>query len=141
MHALIIEDEYMIATVIEFVLRECGFETFDIAASCEAAIEAAKKRRPDLITADMSLDSGTGIEAVDVISPQESIPVIFITGSAAQIRDRISRHAVLNKPFSEQTLTYAVIASLAASKGPAAGLMDEARDDVAIGPADLHLRA
>ena len=76
MHALIIEDEYMIATVIEFVLRECGFTSFDIAASCEAAIEAAKKRRPDLITADMSLDSGTGMEAVDVISPQESIPVI-----------------------------------------------------------------
>jgi CheY-like chemotaxis protein len=112
MHALIIEDDQMTATVIEFVLRECGFDSFDVASSSEGAIAAAKERRPDLITADMTLDAGTGMEAVTAISPQETIPVVFITGSALQIRDRTRRHAVLNKPFSEQTLTYAVEASM-----------------------------
>ena len=43
-HALIIEDEFMIATVIEYVLRDCGFDSFDIAVSSEAAIAAAARR-------------------------------------------------------------------------------------------------
>jgi CheY-like chemotaxis protein len=111
-HALIIEDEFMIATVIEYVLRDCGFDTFDIAASCEAAIAAATNRRPDLITADVQLNEGNGIEAVEAICDRPSIPVIFITGTAARVRERITEHAVLNKPFSEQTLQYAVAASM-----------------------------
>ena len=112
MHALIIEDEYLIATMIEFVLRDCGFDSIDVAASRDSAIAAASRRRPDLITADVFLEAGTGLEAVSAIAPQASIPVVFITGSAAQIRDQVSRHMVLDKPFSEQTLTYAVAASL-----------------------------
>jgi CheY-like chemotaxis protein len=112
-HALIIEDEFMIAAVIEYVLRDCGFDSFDIASSKDAAIMAAESRRPDLITADIKLETGTGLEAVDEICAQPSIPVIFITGIAGQVRDKMSRYTVLNKPFSEQTLTYAVAASLA----------------------------
>ena len=112
MHALIIEDENLTATVIEFVLRDCGFDSFDVASCSDSAIAAAARRRPDLITADMTLDSGTGIDAVSTICPQASIPVIFITGSAMEIRDQIPDYTVLNKPFSEQTLTYAVETSL-----------------------------
>ena len=117
MHALIIEDEFLIAMVIEFVLRDCGFSSFDVATSSEDAIAAASKRRPDLITADLILEAGNGLDAVSAISPsdmgQATIPVIFITGSAMEIRDRLPDFPVLNKPFSEQTLTYAVAASLA----------------------------
>jgi len=113
MHALIIEDEMLIAAVIEFVLRECGFDSFDVAPSSHSAIAAASRQRPDLITADIWLDAGTGLEAVSAISPRASIPVIFITGSAMQIRDQITDYPVLNKPFSQQTLTYAVAASMA----------------------------
>lgn len=112
LHALIIEDEFMIAMAIEHVLRDCGFETFDIALSGEAAIEAAAEQRPDLITADVQLRPGCGIETVRVICPQPSTPVIFITGSAKDVRQRMPQHVVLDKPFSEQTLTYAVAASL-----------------------------
>ena len=113
MHALIIEDEMLVAAVIEFVLRDCGFDSIDVAPSSAIAIAAASRQRPDLITADMLLDAGTGLEAVSAISPQASIPVIFITGSAMQLRDQIPDYAVLNKPFSQQTLTYAVAASMA----------------------------
>jgi CheY-like chemotaxis protein len=120
MHALIIEDECLTATVIEFVLRDCGFETFDVASSSESAIALASRRRPDLITADVVLQAGSGIEAVSAICPQASIPVIFITGSALEIRDRIPDYPVLNKPFSEQTLTYAVESSLSPLKAAAA---------------------
>lgn len=112
MHALIIEDEFMIAMAIEDVLRDCGFETFDIALSSEAAIHAAAGRCPDLITADVQLRPGCGIETVRAICPQPSTRVIFITGCAREARQRMPRHIVVDKPFSVQTLTYAVAASL-----------------------------
>ena len=120
MHALIIEDEMLVAAVIEFVLRDCGFDSFDVAPSSDSAIAAASRQRPDLITADISLDPGSGLEAVSAIAPQASIPVIFITGSAMQIRDQITDYPVLNKPFSQQTLTYAVAASMASMASLAA---------------------
>lgn len=113
MHALIIEDEFMTAMAIEHVLRDCGFKTFDIALSSEAAIEAAAEQCPDLITADVQLRPGCGIETVRTIGPQPSTPVIFITGNAKEVRRRMPQHTVLDKPFSEQTLTYTVAASLA----------------------------
>lgn len=114
MHALIIEDDMMTAAAIEFVLGECGFVSFEIASSGLAAVAAARRRCPDLITADVSLAAGDGIEAIRLICRQPSIPVIFITGHAAcEVRRQVPDYPVLTKPFSEQTLTYTVAASLA----------------------------
>ena len=113
MHALIIEDEMMIAAAIEFVLRDCGFSSFDVASSGYEAIRAAAHRCPDLITADITLAEGDGIEAIRIICRKPSIPVIFITGHvAAEVPEMVPQYPVLSKPFSEQTLTYTVAASL-----------------------------
>ena len=46
MHALIIEDDHMTATVIEFVLRECGFDSFDVESSSEGAIGRRRSTGP-----------------------------------------------------------------------------------------------
>ena len=61
MHALIIEDESLIAMEIEEVLRGCGFSSFDFAVSAEEAVAAAARNCPDLITADVQLRPGCGI--------------------------------------------------------------------------------
>lgn len=112
MHALIIEDEYLIAAAIEFVLRDCGFDSFDIAASSHSAIAAARIRRPDLVTADIHLQPGSGVDAVEAICTEAAVPIIYITVSARQVRESLREHAVLDKPFSQETLAYAVAASL-----------------------------
>ena len=112
MHALIIEDECLIAATIEYVLRDCGFDSFDIAASPLSAVEAARGRRPDLVTADIHLQPGSGIDAVQAICSDSPVPVIYITGSARDVREWLGGHTVLAKPFSQETLIYAVAASL-----------------------------
>ena len=99
MHALIIEDESMIALVIEDALLGCGFASFDIAVSAEEAVAAAKRRCPDLITADVELSPGCGITAVQSICSERPIPVIFITGSPGEVRIRMPGHALVEKPF------------------------------------------
>ena len=64
MHVLIIEDEPLIAMSIEDALRDCGCASFDFAANVAEAVAAAKMRCPDLITADVQLAPGCGIDAV-----------------------------------------------------------------------------
>jgi DNA-binding response OmpR family regulator len=99
-HALIIEDESLIAFSIEEALRDCGFTSFDFAVSAEEAIAAAARRCPDLITADVELRPGCGIGAVQSICSELPIPVLFITGRPMEVRTRMPQHALIEKPFS-----------------------------------------
>jgi DNA-binding response OmpR family regulator len=101
-HALIIEDESLIAMAIEDALRGCGFTSFEVAISAEEAVAAAERRCPDLITADVELRPGCGITAVQSICSDQPIPVIFITGSPGEVRIRMPGHALVEKPFSTE---------------------------------------
>ena len=102
MHALIIEDEALIAMAIEDALRSCGFTSFDLAVSAEAAVAAAACKCPDLITADVQLRPGCGITAVQSICSEQAIPVLFITGTPGEVRIRMPGHTLVEKPFSAQ---------------------------------------
>jgi CheY-like chemotaxis protein len=112
MHALIIEDEQFIAMAIEDVLRRCGFTSFEFAESSQAAIEAASRQCPDLITSDVRLDPGCGIEAVKSICSNATIPVIFITGNADDVTRRLPDYPLLDKPFTDEALAAAVSKAL-----------------------------
>ena len=48
MHALIIEDDDLIAMTIEEVLRKCGFTSFHFAVSLDEAVAAARERCPPI---------------------------------------------------------------------------------------------
>src|SRR5215468_6852686 len=82
MHALIIEDEFLTALDLKGTLHELGFESVEIALCEEDAIEAARRRRPDFITADVRLKQGTGIEALRTIEGElGSIAAIYVTAT------------------------------------------------------------
>jgi DNA-binding response OmpR family regulator len=108
MHALIVEDEAVIAMIIEEILRDCGFTSFDIAATCDEAIAAAGRKCPDLISADAELTPGSGIDAVSAICCGLTIPVIFITGSPVDVRRSFPRHPLVLKPFTPRDVKRAV---------------------------------
>lgn len=108
MHALIIEDESLIAMSIEDILRDCGFTSFDLAVTAEAAVAAAARTCPDLITADVELRPGCGITAVQSICSERSIPVIFITGTPGEVRIRMPGYKLVEKPFGAGGLMEAV---------------------------------
>ena len=108
MHALIIEDESLIAMAIEDALRDCGFESFDFAVSTEEAATAAARKCPDLITADVELGPGCGIAAVQSLCSKRTIPVLFITGSPDEVRVRMPGHAMVEKPFNANHITAAI---------------------------------
>ena len=62
---LIIEDEPVIATDIEALVRELGHTVLDVAATRTEAVAAVARRTPGLVLADIQLaDGSSGIDAV-----------------------------------------------------------------------------
>lgn len=99
MHALIIEDEALITLMIEDLLLDLGFGTFDIAVTEAEAVMAAAEHRPDLITSDVHLLVGSGIDAVHTICFNCAIPIVFVTANAGQVRERRPAAVVVDKPI------------------------------------------
>ena len=117
MHALIIEDESLIAMAIEDALRGCGFTSFDVAVSADEAVASAARKCPDLITADVELRPGCGITTVQSLCSEQPIPVLFITGSPGEVRIRMPGHALVEKPFSADHIMDAAKLTLDAKDG------------------------
>jgi CheY-like chemotaxis protein len=113
-HALIIEDEILIALEIEALLKEQGFETVDIAESPMEALDCALRRKPDLITADYRIVGGTGVEAVSTIMAHIGpVPVVYVTGHAGCLQSG-STAPVVNKPILPNVLAGAWREAIAA---------------------------
>lgn len=104
MHALIIEDEPIVALSIEEHLRGHGYTSFDLAATEAEAVTAANARCPDLITADVRLATGCGISAVEEICAEHHVPAVFITATTWEVHERAPDAPVLAKPFSPTAL-------------------------------------
>ena len=100
-HVLIIEDEPMIAMMLQDLLEEAGATSFAFAATEQDAVSLALQERPTVITSDIRLLQGTGPGAVKQITHEiGEIPVVFITANP-DVCDRNSSSAtVLTKPFS-----------------------------------------
>lgn len=107
MHILIIEDEPLIALDIQSIFEDQGARSFAIADTESEAIAMAKSHRPDLITSDVRLRSGTGPHAVseiqDAVGP---VPVIYITATPEACAGCPSA-AILGKPLNQTTVVSA----------------------------------
>lgn len=111
MHALIIEDEPLVALLIEDHLRANGYTSIAFAVTEEEAVAAARRRCPDLITSDVRLASGCGIAAVEAICGARKVPVVFITASGQDVRLRMAGATVVAKPFTAGDLARALQAA------------------------------
>lgn len=108
MHAFIIEDDYLIGQSLRDMLERLGFTRFSFARSEDAAIMGATEQQIDLITADVRLLPGDGLNAVEAICAKRDIPVIFITGYADELIERAPDAIVVQKPIKSEELEEAV---------------------------------
>lgn len=108
MHAFIIEDDYLIAKDLQDMLDDLGFTKFSFARSEDAAILAANNQHFDLITADVRLLPGDGVNAVEAISGKRNVPILFITAYREELEERKPGAAVLQKPVKKEELASAV---------------------------------
>jgi CheY-like chemotaxis protein len=116
---LIVEDEAMIAWMLETLLEEMGFAAITIVATGSDALAAAAQLSPGLIVSDINLGPGRldGIDAAATIRRTLPAQVLFLTGHASvDALDRIRRNVpgsiVLRKPVNAETLRRALLGLL-----------------------------
>jgi CheY-like chemotaxis protein len=103
-HALIIEDEILIALEVESLLHDFGFASCDIVDNPTDAVRCALAHRPDLVTADVRILGGTGIEAMRAITTQLGpIPHVFVTGNPDMIAGQTTA-PIVDKPLTRRAL-------------------------------------
>ena len=109
MHAFIIEDDYLIARDLQDMLDDLGFTKFSFARSEDAAVIGAdEENNIDLITADVRLLPGDGVNAVEAICAKRNLPVLFITAYREELEERKPGAIVLQKPVKQEDLAAAV---------------------------------
>jgi CheY-like chemotaxis protein len=105
---LIVEDQPIIAEMIEDLAITLGWEVAAIAYSAEGALMALEDVCPTLAVLDIDLGASTSL-GIAAICGSRSIPVIFITGfSPSEIPPECANAPVLIKPFSEEAFANAV---------------------------------
>lgn len=113
---LIVEDEMIIALLIERMVSNLGHEVIGKVSSGEDAISVALSEDPDLILMDIRLQGEIdGVEAILRIRENKNIPVIYISGNTdSAYRDKVEQTdyvEFLSKPITiselDRSLDYA----------------------------------
>lgn len=110
--ALVVEDEAILAAMIEDTLRSSGFDHVTVAGSTEKALVLLREKLPDLVMLDVHLrdrDDGWAIaELLAELAPPRP-QIIFSTGTPEDIPPNIAELGlVLAKPYAEDDLREAI---------------------------------
>ncbi|MCP8896888.1 response regulator [Shinella daejeonensis] len=100
---MIIEDEPLIAMDIEDMVTSLGHTVTGIARTHSEAVDLYRRTRPRMVLADIQLvDGSSGIDAVNDILRDSTIPVIFITAFPERLLtgEKPEPAFLVTKPFN-----------------------------------------
>ncbi|MCX8025358.1 MAG: response regulator, partial [Thermanaerothrix sp.] len=112
---LIVEDETTLQEALAYNLRRQGYDV-ELAGDGQAALNVARRIRPDLIILDIMLPGMDGFEVCRILRQEMTTPVLMLTARDDEI-DRVVGLEVgaddyLTKPFSMRELLARVKALL-----------------------------
>jgi DNA-binding response OmpR family regulator len=100
---LIIEDELLIALLIEEMIRNLGYRISGIVRTAAMARLAFAKRNFDAVLLDVNLDDEYHPEIADILL-ETGTPFAFVTGYDYLLEPRHEKVSVLPKPFTPAQL-------------------------------------
>ena len=117
-NVLVVDDERDLVSLLDFNLRQAGFET-TLAYAGEEALSAARRRPPDLVLLDLMLPDMSGTEVCRQLKSDartRSVPVVMVTARGDEL-DRVVGFELgaddyVTKPFSVRELVLRVRAVL-----------------------------
>ncbi|MEY2668360.1 MAG: hypothetical protein RJA59_998 [Pseudomonadota bacterium] len=117
-NVLVVDDERDLVSLLDFNLRQSGFET-TLAYAGEEALNAARRRPPDLVLLDLMLPDMSGTEVCRQLKSDprtRAVPVIVLTARGEEL-DRVVGFELgaddyVVKPFSVRELLLRVRAVL-----------------------------
>ncbi len=149
---LIVDDERDLLAVLEFNLRQAGFETL-LAASGAEALAQLRRRVPDLVLLDLMLPDLSGTEVCRAVKSDprtRHVPVMMLTAKGEEVDKvvgfELGAEDYVTKPFSVRELVLRVKALLRRTAPGAAAAADSAaggaeRDPGPVGSIRVDLAA
>ena len=109
-HVLIADDEANIVISLEFLMKREGHRV-SVARDGDAALEAIRRERPDLVLLDVMMPGKSGFEVCQAVRADESLAAVKILMLSAKGRDTdlakgsaLGADAYMTKPFSTREL-------------------------------------
>jgi DNA-binding response OmpR family regulator len=109
-HVLIADDEANIVISLEFLMQREGHRV-TIARDGDAALEAIRRERPDLVLLDVMMPGKSGFEICQAVRADETLAAVKILMLSAKGRDTdlakgsaLGADAYMTKPFSTREL-------------------------------------
>ena len=123
---LIVEDEAMIAMMIEDFLQESGWDVVGWAGGPERALAMARDADIDAAILDVNLNGRDTFAVADILGERQ-IPFVFATGYGADgVADRFRGAPTLTKPFQRDELDRALRLAMAeVRRSVEGGLVDQ----------------
>lgn len=106
---LIIEDDKMIKTILQFILNREGYQT-DFAIEGKEGMEKLRSFNPDAVITDVMLPYRSGIEIVSLskqLNPNRPVFVVSTLGNESTTVERAIEQGateVLSKPFNPEDI-------------------------------------
>ncbi len=105
---LLVEDEAMIAMLVEDMLEDLGHELVTVASRLDEALAAAKTGAIDVAILDLNLGGVLTYPVADALA-ERGIPFVFATGyGSSGLKDAYADRPALQKPFVQQALGDAI---------------------------------
>jgi two-component system, OmpR family, response regulator MprA len=119
---LVVDDDPMVATTVQRVLRPEGYEV-DVALGGAQALEQAHAHQPDLVVLDLMMPGIDGLEVCRQLRANGNLPILMLTarsGTADRVRGLdTGADDYLVKPFAYAELLARVRALLRRTPPPA----------------------
>lgn len=112
--ALVVEDEAMVAMLIEDSLQEMGCVVAATASTLDRAVALAAEAAVDFAILDLNLSGKLSFPAAEALAAR-GVPFVFSTGyGAGALPERFRQVPTIGKPFSPSELEEAVARALSA---------------------------
>jgi PAS domain S-box-containing protein len=118
---LLVEDEALVAMMIQECLTEYGHSVVGPIGRAAEALAAAKQGEFDAAILDINLSDGMAYPVAEILS-QRGVPFAFVTGYEADtVDERFSKVPVLQKPIERQMLQRLFVSNAASAVTSYAG--------------------